>query len=77
MFAGFLLALVTLAFGSVIQTPTQIAIANANQQNVPIKRTIDSIFLKFPSETDLENIIFSADALALAKLIQTIEIKGE
>lgn len=71
-----LFAILASASASVIQNATQSALANAAQQNVPIKGAIDSIFLRLPSESDLKTIIFSADTVALAKLIQTIEVKG-
>lgn len=38
---------------------------------------MDSIFTKLPSEQDVQTIIFTADGVALTKLLQTIEIKGE
>ena len=50
---SFLLLLLTLSSAAVVSTPTQIALNNAEQQNVPITRTIDSIFLRLPSEQDL------------------------
>ena len=68
--------LVASVSGAVIEQETQTALVNAVAQNVQSTRTIDSIFLRLPSEKDLEQIIFSADALALSKLVQTIEIKG-
>lgn len=67
---------VGMVLGVTAQSLTTAAIANAKESVVPITRSIDSIFLRLPSESDLEQIIFSADSLALVKLVQTIEIKG-
>ena len=62
----------TVVSGTVIGSQTQVALVNASSQNPLSSRTIDSIFLKLPSEKDLEEIIFGADALAISKLVQTI-----
>ena len=66
---------VTVRAAVVGSTPTEAALAFAQGQNKPISRAIDSIFTKLPSENDVQSIIFTADGLALTKLLQTIEIK--
>ena len=73
-----LLLILRLASGAVVQSPTQATIQNAQSLLVPFSaKSIDSIFLKFPSQADLETIFYSADTLALVRLIQTIEVKRE
>ena len=43
----------------------------SNIQN-PSSKSIDSIFSSLPSETDLQLILYSADAVSLSKLLQVI-----
>ena len=50
----------------------QSAIANAQSTNLTPVRSIDSIFSRLPSTNELDQIILSADSLAILKTIQTL-----
>ena len=50
----------------------QAAIANAQSSAVTSTRSIDSIFSRLPSTNELDQVINSADSLAILKTIQTL-----
>jgi hypothetical protein len=48
------------------------AIGGAQSEIVTATRTIDSLFLRLPSSTELDELIVSADSVAILKTIQTV-----
>ena len=69
-----LLSIGTLA--SILDSPpanlTEAALANAKSNIVTPVRSIDSIFIRYPSSIELDEIILGADSLAILKLIQNL-----
>lgn len=56
-----------------VRTATSSAISNASSAlGSTQNRSIDSLFLRLPSSSELDRIILSADSVAILKIIQTV-----